>query len=171
MDDQQDYFKDSVTLLIELLQDALGGQIKTYYEGAPQQMPAESAFPICSVYKTKGRNTVGATATDEVTEEIMIVIMTNRLIFTGSPSTIDTPMRHLQKLVEGRDPSQPAYFGQYLPNTVLGALRTYLTLGTYTINSDVSVTYDSVARKENPAIAEADIHLVLTETVHIADRR
>jgi hypothetical protein len=170
MEDQQQYFKDAVTLITELLQNTLGSQITTYYEGAPQEMPAEAAFPICSVYKVSGRNTVGPTTGDDVTEEIMVVIMTNRLIWEGGPNTIDTPMRHLQRLVEGRDPNQPAQYGTYLPNTVLGALRKNLTLGTYTLDSDVAINYDSMPRASAPAIAECDIKVTLNEVVHVPNR-
>jgi hypothetical protein len=171
MDDQQQYYKDAVTLVLELLQNTLGDQITTYYEGAPQEMPGEGAFPILAVYKTTGDITVGATTGDDVIEDIMIVVMTNRLIYAGAPNTtVDTPMRHLQRLVEGRDPTAPAYYGRYLPKTVIGALRQNLTLGTYSIDTDVHVAYDSIPRGKELAIAECDIKLKLTEAVQVLNR-
>jgi hypothetical protein len=170
VDDSQQYYKDSTTRIIQLLQTTLGTEIKTYYKGTPLAPPAEEDYPVLVVQKMTGATQVGSTTTDDAIEEIMISIVNNRLEDIGGSDIIDTTMQKLHDLVEAKDPTQPVNMPVYMPKTVMGALRSNLTLGTSVIDGDISWQYGNTPVPGHTGFAEVDIKLRITERVFILNR-
>ena len=62
MQDQQ-YYKDGVARVIELLKDTFGSYFKEYYDGEPENVP-ESMLPCIMVTSPRIDINGGATGTD-----------------------------------------------------------------------------------------------------------
>lgn len=166
MDDSQDlYAPDSTTRLIEQLKPAFGKF--TFYEAWPNVWPPDDAWPVMIVQLLNSRPTIGPTETDEVPETIEITVMLNQADAAGSTNVRTTTRRHLQNIIQGQDPSA---INEYRPDTVMYALRKYLTLENWLINSDVNIKYDIVPPPELPAMVAATITLTTWRRVIVQDR-
>jgi len=171
-DSQSEYAKDTVVGLIELFQTNFGDVFKSYWEATPTSQPPDVDFPLVIVQKMSGKATLGPTSTDDDTETIVITVMLNMADDIGSANVRTTTMRHLQNLIEGQDPST----NQYKTGTFFYILRTYLTLlqssgNIWLIDSDISVKYDQVPRKDMPAISIADITMTTQRRVIVSNRQ
>jgi hypothetical protein len=159
-------YKDTVTHIDELLQQTFGDYFKVYYKGLPSQTPPEAAYPCVIVYKQTASYSAGASQSDDMTEAIMIHLMSNRMDSMGSDNTIDTVMRELEEKVEGREPAT----AEFKQGTLMHALRYNLTLDASIIDSTAAITYSSTPRRDAAFIAEADIQLNITARVTVLNR-
>lgn len=164
--DNSNTYRDTVSRIVELLQQTFGEYFKVYYKGLPSQTPPEAAYPCVIVYKQQGNFEQGATMTDDVNETIMIHLMSNRLDGVGSDGTVDTVMRQLEDMVEGRDYGT----AEFKQGTLMHALRYNLTLDASVIDSTAAVSYETTPRRDMAFIAEADVQLKLTLRVTVLNR-
>jgi hypothetical protein len=167
--DNQLLYPDAAQRVMALMKSTFGaeGQIfNAYFLGLPDDVVIpQDAFPCVIVDKVVGTYNVGATGTDDITEDVYIHIMVDVKTGFGRPDTDNFVKRQLQTLVEGRDPST----GALLPNTVMYAVRKNLTLNSGTavdlptINNEVHISYDSPKRPEMPETRECVITMTVTE--------
>lgn len=164
------YAPDTTTRLIKLLKGTFGDEY-TYFEATPSSMPPAIDFPLMIVQELKMPVILGPTQTDEVHEQISLSIWLNKADDIGSSNIRTTTMRHLKNIVAGADPENPE---QYKPGTVCYALRQFLTLDQWLINSDVTITYDAQhspnAAPTDPMICTADILLQTWRRVMVGGR-
>lgn len=156
---------DASQKMRNLIQNKFGKLFNAYYIGIPDAIP-EAAMPCIIIQKTGGSISVGATMTDERTEDIELHVALNGKIGWGTPSDDDTVMRQLQNLIEGIDPAT----GYYLDSSLMGLLRTNLTMDSTIINSDMIVNYDITPRTDQPSICEAIITITIDERVLVPNR-
>lgn len=166
-DDQSQYAKDTVTHLIELLQSTFGDYFKTYFEAMPTSPPPEADYPLVIVQLLSSPVVLGPTQTDEFRETVQLTFVLNRADDAGSANVRSTTMRHLQNLVQAQDPITQ----QYKPNTVCHAIRTYLTLQDWLINSDVAIKYDMVTKVSHPTLCMANVMLNTWRRIYVPNRQ
>lgn len=169
MDPQQaEYAKDSITRLIELFQAQFGDYFNSYWEDMPLMPPVKEEYPALMIQKLAGTAVLGPTSTDEVTEQIQIVVMKNTADAVGSTNVKTTTQREVQLLVEGQDPSTLDYY----KDTILYVVRTYLTLTEWLIDSDVKIRY-GLERPSNMEtnIAYAEVTLSTQRMVIVTGRQ
>jgi|SRR5665213_3370898 len=167
-------FPDAAQRIMSLIRTTYGDTFKAYFLGVPDDfLIPEAGYPACIVQKTVGTFKVGPTTADDITEQVYIHLIVNNKTGFGAPDSDYTIMRQLQTFVEGRDPTN----GYLLPNTLMFALRTNLTLkttiapGLVTINNDVHINYDVAERKNMPTTTEAVIDVTVTERQIVLNRR
>lgn len=171
MEDTTQYYKDPPKLIYELMQDTLGDRF-TYFLGSPLAL-SQAVYPCVVIQPTDSSNSVteAYTGQDYVTEKINIHIMFLDSMQAVASGNIDTVMRALYNIVQGRDPAT----GFYMTDTVLYALRTNLEIDNPTtkqptvIDHDISVNYD-VSPSGEKAIVEAIITVNTIERVNVPNR-
>jgi hypothetical protein len=151
--------------LINAMKANFGDLFVAYFNGAPELI-AESALPCLIVQPLSGKGSVGATMTDDVTQQTMIHILANGKDGFGSSDDNDSIMHYIEKLVQGVDPVT----GEYSQNSVLHVLRQNITLNTTIIDSDVAWDYNVTPRTDQPSIMEAIVTVTTTERAYLANR-
>jgi hypothetical protein len=131
MDEGANYYKDGATRVLELMRDTFGGKFRAYFDGEAE--PGENWLPCMMVMTPRVGIQSGATGTDDLTEQIIIIISLSAKDDVGASPEVQLTDYKLRKYIFGQDPNT----GQYLPQTVLGALRTHYTLSDAVIESDV----------------------------------
>lgn len=164
MDDQNIYL-DGAQRLKNVIELKFGAFFKAYFVGSPDVFP-EAALPCIVFQKVSGSVSVGATMTDDLTEQIMVHIMVNAKEGFGTSDDDDTMMRQLFTIVEGRDPAN----GNYLPTSIMYAIRQNLTLTQTVYNHDEQINYDVTPRQNQPNILEAIITVTIYEHVNVLNR-
>lgn len=169
MDKQQSYQLVSDRLM-NLIKENFGAYFKTYYIGAPEQIP-ESALPACIVQTVRGAGEVDATMTDITTEETVINLVANSKDGFAASDDDDTVMRQLQVLVQQIDPAT----NTYSTSSILGVIRSNLTLDSTIINSDVKWDYGQNPRVNETgdpisSLCEAVVSVTTTQRVLIPNR-
>lgn len=163
-DNQADYAPDTTTHLIQLLKENLAYTFNTYFEATPLTPPPAPDFPVCIVQKMTGQAVIGPTQTDEVHETYQLTFILNIADDVGSANIRTTTMRHLQNIIEGQD---PVNVNEYKQGTVYYVLRTFLTMGTWIINSDVTTKYDIIPKPGEPTLCVADVNMQLWRRVFV----
>lgn len=150
------YYDDTSTRVLALLRDTFGEQFKAYFDGEAE--PSEGYLPCIIVSNLRSQVDFSATGTDVITDDIQIVLCRNLKDDLGAAPDKNLTEYILRKQVSGQDPVTK----QYVPQSVLGALRTNITLVDSTIDTKVSINYTQNYRG-NIAVREAYITL---QTVH-----
>lgn len=163
MDEEQAYL-DGAQRIMKYVKQTFKDTF-TYFIGSPDEIP-EDALPCLVVQKVAGQVSIGATNTDDLTEQIMIHILVNGKEGFNTPDDDDTVMRQLFNLVEARDPVT----GSYKPTTLMYILRHNLTLGNTVINNDVETNYDVTPRAALPSIVEGIVIVTLYEKIYVLNR-
>lgn len=159
-------YKDPLTRITALVKDTFkDGPFKSYYEGDPIMIP-DASFPCLIIEKIEGTVTVDATGTDVINEKIHLKLIFNKQDDFGATDDYELTERKLRRYVEARDPTT----GYFLPNTLMFALRTNITLGNSVIDSDIDINYDLQPRPEKQVTSEAVITMVVRERVTIPNR-
>lgn len=169
----QAMYPDAAQRIMTLVKKTCASMFNAYFLGMPDNFaPPQAAFPLAIVDKVTGTYTVGPTGADDITEVVYIHIMVDTKTGLGSPEDDDSIKRQLQTFVEGRDPTT----GLLMPNTLLYALRTSLTLGgasvpgLVTINNDIHITYQEAHYKNCPETRDAVIEVTVTERQMVPNR-
>lgn len=152
--------------IMELMRDTFGESFNAYYEGDPIQIP-KANLPCIIMEMQAGRTQLDATSTDRIQNQINIRLVFNKEDDYNASDTKDLTERKLRILVEGRDPSS----GQYLPNSVVGALRTHLTLSSSTIENDIDWQYDLQPRTADLTTSEALVQVLAIQRVIVNNRQ
>lgn len=154
--------------IMQLMRDTFQDRFVIYYLGMLSDLPPEDGMPCLVVYKPHNDVDVEATGLDQIQERVAINIILNEKDDLGNPSNEiqNTTQQKLEDLVEGRDPIT----GEWLPGTVMGAVRTHFTLDESTLGNKVSIDYATTPRPDLPSIVEVVIDLTVTSTVEVPDR-
>lgn len=163
------YYKDGVARVIELLRDAFGDQFKAYFNGQPQEIP-ESMLPCIMVSETTGVIESGATGTDDITETIIIIVLLNRKDDIDADPEKDLTEFKLRKLVKGQYPQGHAKAGQYMEQSLMYAIRTYITMMDSVVNSRIETDFDVNIRGENVLTQEAYVAITLERMAIVPSR-
>lgn len=167
------YYKDPPRLIYELMKKTFGSAFNEYYLESPT-MIYEAAYPCLIVESASSSNTIqdAPTSTDNVREEINIYLLLNSKDDINASGSEDTTKRKLYQLVQGRNPDT----GFYLPNTVMYALRTNISLynsataNPTTIDQDVDINYDVQPRGDQPTLLSAIVTITTKERVIVQAR-
>lgn len=133
----QEYYKDGVARVLDLMRDTFGTFFREYYDGEPENVP-ESMLPCIMVVSPAIEISASATGTDDIIEQISIIVCLNKKDDKGATSNDDLTMYRIRKIIMGQDPSTK----EYLPQTMMYALRKHITLSDTMIGSAVSIDFD-----------------------------
>jgi hypothetical protein len=162
------YYKDGAARVLQLLKDTFGEYFKAYFDG--EAVPRESYLPCVMVATTRSSVAAGATGTDEITEEILIMVVMDRKNDIGAPSDQDLTEYKLRKIVMGQDLTTQ----QFVPETVMYALRTFFTLNdAYLLDQSITIDFTPNARGTIDApinTMEAYITLTITRLAFVPSR-
>lgn len=159
MDDNA-VFVDAKERILNLMRETLGSQFRGYYRSDPIRIPKDN-LPAVIVEKPKTRIRLGATSQDTLSLQLRIKLVFDKRPDFGADDTADLTEKKLERYMEGRHPVT----GSYLDSTVVGALRSNLTLGGLSINTDVDIDYDLQPRPGKQITSEARANIVVTEKV------
>lgn len=163
------YYKDGVARVIELLRDAFGDQFKAYFNGQPQEIP-ESMLPCIMVSETVGVIESGATGTDNITETVIIIVALNRKDDIDADPEKDLTEFKLRKLVKGQYPQGHAKAGQYMEQSLMYAIRTYITMMDSIVSSRIETDFDVNIRGEQTLTQEAYVAITLERMALVPSR-
>lgn len=148
------YLKDAVDRVLEVLKDAFGGRFKEYINGLMDEIP-ESMLPLIMATSSDGTVSSGATGTDDIVEKIVIVVALNHKDYIGSHRPVAEADLALRRLVMAQDPTSR----QYLPETVMYALRRNFTLDGGIVDNNITFDFSPVRRGESLYTQEATLTL------------
>jgi hypothetical protein len=166
-------YPDAATRIMDIVKSVCGDKF-TYFLYLPDNFaPPDAAFPLVIVdLVSEGPYKVGPTTADEFTETVYIHLMVDLKIGLGAPDDVNPVKQQLKNFVSGRDPNT----GYFLPDTLMYALRTYLTLqspvvaGQIPINNDVKVTYAEGHYKNLPETRDAVIEVTVYQRQIVPNR-
>lgn len=159
-------YTDALTRIMNLMKATFGGNLKAYYEGDPILIP-KANLPCLIIESQAGKVDLAATSTDRFQSQINIRLVFNKADDFNASDQQDLSERKLRKMVEGRDPAT----NQFLPNTVLGALRSNFTLSSNLIENDIDWEYALQPRAEGVVTSEALVQVVAVEKIIIPNRQ
>lgn len=174
MDNDADFYKDGVDRVIELLRNTFGDFFKAYYDDEVEEVP-ESNLPCVMVRETISQVAAGATGTDDVDEQIVIIVALNRKDDLGGDNTKNLTGTKLRRIIKGRYPADHATKPkQYKEKTIMYVLRQNFTLATNNaddnaIDNTVEIDMD-VARRGESETKEAYITLAIRTLAMVPDR-
>jgi len=151
------YHPDGVERVIALLKDTLGAENYTYFKGELLNTPSKM-LPACMVTVPKVQIRSGATGQDDIVEQILIIIVLNKMDDVNGSQDTDLTEYRLQKIVYGQD----ATTREYLPNTVMYALRKYFTMKSDTVDNSIDVEFSPNARGETTIIPTQEAYITVT---------
>lgn len=158
-------YQDALTRIMTVMRNTFGTNFKAYYEGDPLQIP-KANLPCVIVEAQAGRVDLDATTTDRLQSQINIRLVFDKADDYNASPEQDLTERKLRRLVEARNPET----NQFLPNTVLGALRVNFTLGSNLIENDMDWEYDLQPRAEGVVTSEALVQIVAVEKILVPNR-
>lgn len=141
------------------------GQFKMFRIGDPITIP-ESQLPALIVSETATDYTFGPTGFDDVTHTLLIQVILNKKDEIGKPSDGSSLDETLDALIQGRDETS----GEFMPDTILGALRRNITLGALIIQNTSKVRKGVIPRSEDLLTAEAHIDVEVIELQAVPNR-
>lgn len=132
--------KESVELVLDLMEETFGSDIKTYYNGDPEVIPAFN-LPAIIVVQLTDDTQEGQQGEDDVSDQIRVkVLRDKREDYTGDAvNPLDLSEKKIRGLIGGQELVDGAR--RYKDKTVKGALRNALLDGVEAIASNMSVQY------------------------------
>lgn len=158
-------YKDAVTTILDLMRTTFGNYFKAYYEGDPLQIP-KANFPCVIAETLTSTVDVGATGTDDVTTVVALRVVYDKVDDFGKSDDYNQTERTLRKLVEARDPAT----GYYHTQSIMGLLRSNLSLGGLSFDTKMEASYDIQPRADEVITSEALITVTIYEHVYINQR-
>ena len=150
--------------ILTTLQGAFGGAFRQYYDGDPVSLP-EQCLPCLIVDLNDTHVTQGPTGFDRLTHTITVKVALNKKDDYGKSAVQATTTKKLRSYSQGQ-----ADAGGFLPQSILGVLRTDDTLRGRIVNQDEQVRYGVVDRFESNSVT-AEAHVVVTATELVPARR
>lgn len=169
MDDKNNYYKDGVARVLDILKDTFGDYFKMYYDDELSEVP-ESNLPCVMVSEGTGTVSSGATGTDNVTEQIVIIVSLNTKDDFGASAVENLTGSRLRRIVKGQYPEGHAKAGQYHEKTVMYALRKHYTLDDAVINNAVETDFSVAQRGQEVYTKEAYVTLNLQRLAFVPSR-
>ncbi len=167
------YLKDGAARILELMKATFGDYFKAYFDGEPANIP-EFYLPCIIIGETEGEISSGATGTDDIIETVTITLVLNKKDDLGASIDSDLTGFKLRKLVKGQNPST-SYPHEYIPQSVMYALRTQITLDDTVLSSTIRTVFGPNARlggsdEEVIATEEAVVTLTLERMALVPSR-
>lgn len=155
------YYSDGVARVLKLMKDTFNpsGIFKAFYNGEPEYIP-EANLPAIVVSETTGRIESGPTGTDVVTEKVIISLIMNKKDEVGSGDDDLTELK-LRRLVKGQHPEGHEKAGQYVEQSVMYALRTFITFDEAVVDSLIETDFSVAQRGEDVFTQEAYISVTI----------
>jgi len=169
MQETDRYYKDGVARILELLKDTFGDQFRAYFNGQPEDLSV-SQLPCIMVSETIGTVESDATGLDRITEKVLIIIAANRKDDIGADENTDLTEYKLRKWVKGQYPEGHALQGQYLPETVMYAIRKHITMDNAVLSSTIETDFDILQRGEDTYTQEAYVSVTLQRLAAVPSR-
>lgn len=152
-----DYYEDGVQRVLRLMKDTFGDYFKGYFNGELLNLTEE--YLPCIMVTSPGAQVVsGPTTADDITETVIIVVVLNVKDDIGATTDTELTDYRVRKLVMGQDPAN----AQYLPNTVVFALRKHLTMNSDTLESSINAEFTPNARGSASDIATQEGYVTVT---------
>jgi len=158
-------YQDVFTRIMTLMKTTFGDTFKAYYEGDPMEIP-KANLPCIIMETQSGRAQLDATSTDRIQSQINIRLIFNKEDDYNASPTQDLTEKKLRIMVEGRD----ATSGEYLPNSVIGALRVNFTLRSHVIENDIDWEYSPQPRANGLVTSEALVQVLAVERIIVTNR-
>lgn len=163
---EEAYYTDAVELIHARLRSLLGEKY-TYFVGDDPIAIPEASLPSVVIEPLTTVVRSSATMTDDYRETILIKVILNKKDDWGAEAdSINLTKRQLSRLVQGRDPTT----GYYATNSILGSLRTQLTLGDYALDNDIDIDYNVDLRPDEVITSEAYVTVMLRTRVLVPNR-
>lgn len=154
--DSQNYAKDGVARVTELLKDSLGASNYTFFDSELFELETED-LPCVMVSETTGHIETDATGTDLITETVRITIVLDKSDDIGGPQDKNLTQNRLRKIVKGQYPSTSGIITEYIPNTIVHTLRVHITMDESVVNNSIDTEFGSNFRGQDIATEEARI--------------
>ncbi|NQD39969.1 hypothetical protein [Glutamicibacter halophytocola] len=149
-------FEDSVQRVLKLMKSTFGDEFKTYYDGDPEVIPLFN-LPCIIVTQTSDETVEAAMGQDDVNDSITVKVVLNKRDDWDNDKVnpLNMTERKIRDYIAKRDPAT----GNYLPNTVKGAIRSDLLEGVEAVAPTMNVEYGLNPRAigENPKTEYADL--------------
>lgn len=169
MDDAKNYYSDGVARVLKLLKDTFGDTFKEYYDDEPIDIP-ESRLPCIMVKETTGGVRSGAAGTDDIGEEIVIIVAMNTKDDLGASTDSDLTGSKLRRIVKGQYPPGHAREKEYQDETVMAVIRKNFTLEDAIIDNFVRTDFDLNQRGDTTYTKEAYVTLTIERLAHVPSR-
>lgn len=170
MDDQADFLPDGVARIIKLLKDTFGEEF-TYYDDNPSAEDIiDSNLPAIAVFETTGNIEPGATMTDDIVEQISIVVILNQKDDVGGSETENLTQRKLRRLVKGQYPDGHAKARQYHENSIMGIIARNYTLEDGSIQTSVATDMYVNPISDSLTTSEAIVSVTIKRLAYVLSR-
>lgn len=163
--DTQTYLKDATDRVLEILKDAFGDYFKVYVNGIMTEIP-ESQCPLVMATSSDGEISADATGTDAITEKLVIVMVVNQKDFIGGGDAAALADIEIRRKVYAQDPTTK----QYLPHTIMYALRRNFTLDDGVVDNTISFDFSPVQRGSDFFTQEATLTLYIKRLAMVPNR-
>lgn len=157
MDPDNQYYEDGVQRVLRLMKDTFGDYFKAYFNGELLNV-TEEFLPCIMVTTSTAQVVSGPTTADDIVETVIVIIVENKKDDIGADAETDLTDFRVRKLIMGQDPAT----AQYLPNTVLYAIRKHLTMGNDTLQSDTTVDFTPNTRGATQEIATQEGYVTIS---------
>lgn len=149
----------------QLLRDNLSDPFRAFYYGDPVLIP-ESMLPCIVVDTINSASDLGPTQFDDLTTSVIVKVIFNKKDdFNATPEQALTKQK-VEFYTEGRDINT----GLYLPNTIMGILRTNITLEENASQFTAGVNYDVIIRPEDTITEESHTTLNVSAIIQVPNR-
>jgi hypothetical protein len=130
---------------------------KAFYYGDPIDFPT-SVMPCIAVELKSTKITGGPTGMDRVNQTVIIKVIYNKYDdFNLANDTEVTGQRKLEEMAQGLDPVSSFYDN----TSIVGLVRSNLTLNSYAVGQDIDINYGVVPRPNETLTAEAQITMTI----------
>ncbi|MDQ0923343.1 hypothetical protein QF038_001851 [Pseudarthrobacter sp. W1I19] len=159
-------YETATQRIVRFLKDLYPNEpFKAVYDGDPILI-AKSNLPALAVQFLGNRNSSGPTGTDRVeSETIVIKVILDEEDDWGASEEQELTQARIRNLVEARDVS-----GNYLPQSIKGALRSKLSLEGAALDADMQFELGSLARPNDTITAEGHLTITVSYLVGIPNR-
>ena len=153
-------FEDNVQRILAIMKETFkGGPFVTFYDGDPEAIPVFN-LPALIVSKASDTGDIATTFQEDVTEQLVIKAVFNKKDdWANDVDPTNMTERKIREVIGARDRST----GEYLPQTIKGALRTKLSTNNIVIGENMRTELGIRARAST--IENTDAYI--TEEGHV----
>ncbi len=165
IDDDKVFDTISTRVLRFLKDNFASGQFNAFYDGDPLLIGI-SRLPAIIVETSSANTLIGPTGFDKWQETITIKIVVNKRDEVGAEEDTVLGYKRLKQLVGARDITTK----KFIPESLMGILRTNFTLDDVVIHQDVTIDYGIGERGDELLTSEAHIQFTAHELIEIGQR-
>jgi len=173
----QEYYVNLARRILEKLTEGMPAEIKTFWDGEPMVI-GTSQLPAVIVDWQTTAPVAGGTGLDRWLNTIVIKVVLNKMddvgvleVKGGESKIIEVPtQKRLEQLIFARDGTT----GQYLAGSILGILRTNLSMDSNEVSQNLTIEFGNASRpsggETNLVTSEAHITLQARELIQVPVR-